>query len=43
MQLPHIDVIMGVLFDGAILVSFFIQLVGGKGSIFYQKATYDPH
>ena len=29
---------MGVLFDGAILVSFFTQLVGGKGSIFYQKA-----
>lgn len=38
MQLPHNDMIMGVLFDGAILVSFFTQLVGGKGSIFYQKA-----
>ena len=38
MQLPHNNMIMGVLFDGAILVSFFTQLVGGKGSIFYQKA-----
>lgn len=35
-QLPH-NMIMGVLFEHAILVSFFTQLVGGKGSIFYQK------